>query len=112
MKIRNQQDFAAGFMYIVVGLFFAGIARNYQMGTAAKMGPGYFPFWLGMLLALIGLIVLLNASTKKATEVKLKKMGSEKCHLDYGCSSTLWRTVKHHGIFCSAYHFGVCFSLG
>lgn len=100
MKIRNQQDFAAGFMYIVVGLFFASIARNYQMGTAAKMGPGYFPFWLGMMLALIGLIVLLNALTKKATEVKLKK---------WDVKSVIWITgaVVLYGVLLSTMGFFV-----
>lgn len=41
------------------------------MGTAAKMGPGYFPFWLGVLMALIGLIILLGSIRKKATEEKM-----------------------------------------
>ncbi|OZB32597.1 MAG: hypothetical protein B7X60_15845 [Polynucleobacter sp. 39-45-136] len=61
MKIRNQRDFGAGIMYMVIGLFFAGIATTYSMGTAAKMGPGYFPFALGILMFLLGLLVLVNS---------------------------------------------------
>lgn len=71
MKIRNQRDFGAGIMFILIGIFFAVIATEYRMGTAAKMGPGYFPFWLGVLMALIGLIVLLNSFSKRATEEKM-----------------------------------------
>ncbi|WP_231970932.1 hypothetical protein [Polynucleobacter necessarius] len=44
MKIRNQRDFGAGVMYMVIGLFFAIMATQYPIGTAAKMGPGYFLF--------------------------------------------------------------------
>jgi len=52
-------------MYMVIGLFFAIIARQYQYGTAAKMGPGYFPFWLGMFMAAIGLLVLVRSMDAK-----------------------------------------------
>ena len=67
MKIRNQRDFGAGIMYMVIGLFFAIVATRYQYGTAAKMGPGYFPFWLGMLMAAMGLLVLVRSLGAKAT---------------------------------------------
>lgn len=73
MKIRNQRDFGAGIMFIVVGAFFSIIATQYRMGTAAKMGPGYFPFWLGVLMAFIGLILLFNSLAKKTAEEKMPK---------------------------------------
>jgi uncharacterized membrane protein len=56
-------------MYILIGLFFAIVATQYQYGTAAKMGPGYFPFWLGLVMAALGLLVLLKSlSAKSAIE--------------------------------------------
>ena len=61
MKIRNQRDFGAGIMYMVIGLFFTLVATHYPMGTAAKMGPGYFPFFLGILMTLLGLLVLVKS---------------------------------------------------
>ena len=73
MKIRNQRDFGAGIMFIVVGAFFAIIATQYRMGTAAKMGPGYFPFWLGVLMAFIGLLLLFNSLSKKTEVEKMPK---------------------------------------
>jgi hypothetical protein len=73
LKIRNQRDFGAGIMFIVVGVFFAVIASQYRMGTAAKMGPGYFPFWLGVLMAVIGLIILYSSLSKKSIEEKMPK---------------------------------------
>ena len=71
MEIRNQKDFGAGLMYMVVGIFFAYLASQYQMGTPAKMGPGYFPFWIGVLLAAIGLLVLIKSLSAKASIEKL-----------------------------------------
>lgn len=58
IAIRNQKNFASGLLYIAVGLAFAAGATTYKMGDAARMGPGYFPFALGLLLACIGAIVL------------------------------------------------------
>ena len=73
MKIRNQRDFGAGIMYMVIGLFFAIIATNYPMGTAAKMGPGYFPFYLGILMSLLGLLVAVKAFGAKAAIESIPK---------------------------------------
>jgi hypothetical protein len=61
MFIRSQQDFWSGVMFIAVGTLFSGVGATYSMGTAAKMGPGYFPFWLGTLLSILGAIVALKA---------------------------------------------------
>ena len=73
MKIRNQRDFGAGIMYMVIGLFFTIVATQYPMGTAAKMGPGYFPFWLGILMTLIGLLVLIKSMGAKAAIESIPK---------------------------------------
>ena len=84
MKIRNQRDFGAGIMFIVVGIFFAVIALQYRMGTAAKMGPGYFPFWLGVLMTALGLIILLSSLSKKSNEEKMPKwnlVNTIMCHV-------------------------------
>lgn len=58
MQIKNSKDFWAGLMFIAVGLFFMLWAvGHYQMGTAVRMGPAYFPAVLGGLLAFLGAIV-------------------------------------------------------
>jgi hypothetical protein len=55
MHIRNGKDFWAGLMFLALGLGFAGVAwKNYNMGTAVRMGPAYFPVVLGGLLAVLG----------------------------------------------------------
>ena len=59
MQIKNHRDFWAGLLFIVTGVLFMVLSRQYQLGTAAKMGPGYFPTILGGLMALLGLLVML-----------------------------------------------------
>jgi hypothetical protein len=44
-------------MFIAFGVLAIVIARDYEMGSAMRMGPGYFPTWLGALIVLVGLIV-------------------------------------------------------
>ena len=77
MIIRNPKDFWAGIMFVTFGLGFVIIAAGspemldklfgaklipgYQMGSAVRMGPAYFPVVLGGLLALLGAIVLVRA---------------------------------------------------
>lgn len=59
MKIKSPKDFWAGVMFVAFGLFFAMWALNfYQMGSAVRMGPAYFPVLLGGLLTALGLFVL------------------------------------------------------
>ncbi len=65
-KIRSYPDFWSGVMFITVGVFFSIYGRiNYDLGTAGRMGPGYFPFWLGLILAGLGLVVLFGALSVK-----------------------------------------------
>lgn len=66
VKIKSQQDFWAGLMFIACGLAFAAGALNYHFGSSARPGPGYFPFGLGVLLALLGALVLFKALTIEA----------------------------------------------
>ncbi len=62
MRIKSPRDFWAGLMFLGFGLFAAVWAlANYQMGTAVRMGPAYFPAVLGGLCALLGLLVLIES---------------------------------------------------
>ncbi len=63
MKIKSQKDFWSGLMFVVTGLGFAAGSTNYSFGTSARPGPGYFPFGLGILLAILGALVLFKALT-------------------------------------------------
>lgn len=63
MKIKSQRDFWSGLMFIVCGIAFAWGATSYSFGSSARPGPGYFPFGLGIILAILGAIVLFKALT-------------------------------------------------
>jgi hypothetical protein len=58
MRIRSPKDFWAGLMFLGIGLAFAVGARHYDLGSAARMAPGYFPTLLGGGMAVVGGIVL------------------------------------------------------
>jgi hypothetical protein len=62
MKIKSPKDFWSGLMFMGFGLFAAIWAvTHYQMGTAVRMGPAYFPAVLGGLLFVLGLIIFLGS---------------------------------------------------
>ena len=85
MKIKSPQDFWAGLMFIAFGLFFilfalgtpefidrivgAKLVGGYQMGSSVRMGPAYFPVMLGGLLAVLGLVVLVDSLVEEGPEV-------------------------------------------
>ena len=54
MLIKSQKDFFSGLMFAAVGGAFAWGATHYSIGTGARMGPGYFPLLLGVVLAVLG----------------------------------------------------------
>ena len=82
MKIGHPKDFWGGVMFIALGMLFLVIARGipgvpflpgYTMGTPARMGPGFFPFWLGTILALLGLVIAVGgvrAAPSKAGQLE------------------------------------------
>ena len=69
MKISHQKNFWGGTLFAAIGLFFAVVARGvpgvyfipgYSMGTPARMGPAFFPFYLGVLLLTLGVIIAVS----------------------------------------------------
>ena len=52
--IKSQKDFFSGLMFMLVGGAFAWGATGYTVGSGARMGPGYFPLLLGIVLAVLG----------------------------------------------------------
>ena len=61
MRIVDQKNFAAGLLYIVFGGAVTIASAGFQIGTAARMGPGYFPLMVGGALVVTGLVVLFGA---------------------------------------------------
>ncbi len=61
MAMASQKDFFSGLMFTTVGGAFAWGARDYEIGSAARMGPGYFPLMLGLLLVLLGIAITIKS---------------------------------------------------
>ena len=61
MLLKSQKDFFSGLLFMTVGGAFAYGATTYQVGTAARMGPGYFPLLLGVILALMGVVIAVRS---------------------------------------------------
>ena len=57
MNIKSQKDFFSGLMFMAVGAAFAWGATTYNVGSGARMGPGYFPLMLGVLMAVLGAVI-------------------------------------------------------
>jgi Tripartite tricarboxylate transporter TctB family len=66
---RNPRDFWTGLLYIFFGASAIIIARDYNMGTAFRMGPAFFPTILGAVLAVIGAIAVIRSFIAPGTPI-------------------------------------------
>jgi hypothetical protein len=70
--LLKNKDLLAGLMFIAIGVTFWIGAGNYQMGSAARMGPGWFPSVLGAIMTFLGVLIavigLKNQAKFAATE--------------------------------------------
>lgn len=73
MRVKNQQDFWAGVMFVAFGAFFAGNGMGYEFGTAEEMGAGYFPTVLGVIMLVFGLLIASTGLSAKATDEKIAR---------------------------------------
>jgi hypothetical protein len=74
LRIKNFKDFYTGLLFMLFGVAFAWGAVKYSMGTAAKMGPGYFPFILGGLLTLLGVIVFTRSLVSESDDSRVGRI--------------------------------------
>ena len=56
-----RKDLLAGAVFVGLGLAFAITASSYEVGSALRMGPGYFPLVLGSVLVLLGIAIAVKA---------------------------------------------------
>jgi len=61
-------DALAGLLFTGFGLFFGVQSSSLELGTAVRMGPGYFPLVLSGILILLGLAILASAVNKAGGE--------------------------------------------
>ncbi len=91
MKIKSQEDFWAGMLFIGFGLLAIFIAQDYPFGTASRMGPGYFPTWIGIILVVLGGFISLSG---------FKNIGE-------GVSNFAWKPMILLGLAFSIFGWGI-----
>jgi hypothetical protein len=69
IKSFDATDAVAGVLFIGFGLFFGLQAFNLDIGTAFKMGPGYFPLVLSGILILLGIAIGVSAINKAGDDI-------------------------------------------
>lgn len=59
--VRNSRHLFAGVLFVLFGFLVIWLASLYKLGTATNMGPGYFPMALGIVLACLGAVAVIQA---------------------------------------------------
>lgn len=68
LRIADPKSFLTGLFYLAFGLGSVLVSLGYTLGSLARIGPGYFPLLLGLLLIALGLLVSLRALGWRDTE--------------------------------------------
>lgn len=75
MIVRNRRDFWSGAFFATMGITFVIFSQEYELGTPARMGPGFFPAALGALLVLLGLVILWQSASSASEEALVRRIG-------------------------------------
>jgi len=67
--IGHPKDFWSGLLFVGIGAFALIYGTKYTIGTAARMGPGYFPRILGILMIVLGLLLAFRSLRLKGDAV-------------------------------------------
>jgi len=70
VRVKNPQDLGAGAVFVLIGLAGLYFGRELAFGTAARMGPGYFPILLSVLILAIGIIVAIRGLTTEGPPIE------------------------------------------
>jgi len=70
MHIRSPKDFWAGLIFVALGAAFIALALQYRLGDLHRIGPGFFPTAVGVLLVVLGMIVTGRAFVLEGSSVE------------------------------------------
>jgi hypothetical protein len=98
MRLRNPKDFWAGVMFALIGFAFAYVVKHfeYPMGDGRRMGPGFFPYYLGLVLGLLG--VFISAKSFLSDGGPVSKFAWKPIFWILGAVIVFGLTVKHIGL--------------
>lgn len=112
MKIGDAKEFWSGVMFAVFGLFFVVFARQYDMGTAARMGPAFFPTVLGGLLLLLGIGIALRGILADTQDGKVARFHFKPLLLVLGAVVAFGLLLRPAGLLVALAALVVISSLG
>ena len=72
-RVKAPQDFGAAIVIMVIGLAGIYFGSELTMGTAGRMGPGYFPRLLSWLIVAIGAFVGLRSLAIEGPPIEMPK---------------------------------------
>lgn len=90
-------------MFMCIGVGAAVGATQYSMGTAERMGPGYFPFWLGICMSLLGAGIAISAFSVKAEKTALEKFDWKIVTIVIGSVALAGALLNILGIYISVF---------
>ncbi|MGV6875489.1 tripartite tricarboxylate transporter TctB family protein [Pseudochelatococcus sp. B33] len=67
-----RRHLVAGLLFALMGGSVSLMSLNYRMGTLRDMGPGFLPFWLGLILAALGLVAAAQSLYAAMDETRLR----------------------------------------
>ena len=74
ISVKNQKDWLSGLIFLFFGVLFAWGATFYRMGVKSRMGPGYFPFLLGCLLSVLGIVLVVRSLSIAGEKGKVERL--------------------------------------
>lgn len=75
LKSNRAADIEAGLLFALFGAVTAALSLQYPLGTIAMMGPGMFPFLLGVILSVLGLTILAKGLLAEGEEARSFPLG-------------------------------------
>lgn len=71
---KSMKDLLAGLIFIGFGIAFGYTSLTYDVGTALRMGPGYFPLILAVVILLLGVVIVVQAFVAGPDEIPLGRV--------------------------------------
>src|SRR6202051_5100711 len=107
-KFALKRDYYAGGLMLLIGVGAAVTGTGYKFGTLARMGPGFMPVVLGVVLAFLGLLIA--GTALGSSEPDDKKFLAEKA-ATYKSSAVLAAGVTVFGVLLFHYLLNIPFPL-
>jgi|SRR6476469_4809531 hypothetical protein len=98
-ELMNNKRFLAGLMFLAIGAVAIWMAQDYPIGSALRMGPGYFPIVLSGIMILFGIYELVLGIMKSDP---VKGNWSIRALIVLPLAAVLFGILMEHGGFIPA----------